>query len=245
MVTGGARGIGEAICRSFAAEGAKVLLVDRDAEAGAALAAEIDAEFHQLDLTDHPACDALMTGLDRLDVLIHNAGVNDAVGLDRPLADFHASLSKNLDHVFLLTSLARPLLVASQGAVVCISSKVSLTGQRGTSGYAAAKGAMNALVREWAADLAPQGVRVNAVLPAEVMTPMYEAGIAARPDGEAFAAGMARLVPLGNRFTTPAEIADTVVFLASGRSSHTTGQLLFVDGGYTHLDRAISGLPSA
>jgi NAD(P)-dependent dehydrogenase (short-subunit alcohol dehydrogenase family) len=128
-------------------------------------------------------------------------------------------------------------LKASQGVIINIGSKVCETGQGGTSGYAASKGGMNGLTREWAVDLAPFGVRVNSVLPAETWTPLYEKCLAAMPDPAAAKASLEKLVPLGRRFTTIEEIADMAVFLASPRSSHTTGQIIFVDGGYTHFDR--------
>lgn len=108
-----------------------------------------------------------------------------------------------------------------------------------SSAYVAAKAAQLGLTREWAAALAPYGVRVNAVLPAEVMTPMYERWIGIRPDPQAALARIAERIPLGHRLTTAAEIADTVVFLLSDRASHTTGQWLHADGGYVHLDRAL------
>jgi NAD(P)-dependent dehydrogenase (short-subunit alcohol dehydrogenase family) len=104
---------------------------------------------------------------------------------------------------------------------------------------------MNALTREWALDLARHGIRVNCVIPAEVMTPQYERWLKQRPDPAAALESIKRTVPLGRRMTTLREIADTVVFIASPRSSHTTGQLLYVDGGYVHLDRACTLQPDA
>ena len=246
LVTGGARGIGAAICRGLVAEGCRVVFLDRNREAGEALAAELGCGFLAVDLTDEAACRAAMVrGLDgfdgRLDVLVHNAGVNDGAGLDAGPAAFLESLHRNLLHVYHLTHLAAEALARARGAVVLVSSKVASTGQGGTSGYAAAKGAINGLTREWAVDLAPRGVRVNTVCPAEVWTPMYADWLASLDDGEAVRKDIESLVPLGQRFTTEQEIADTAVFLASPRSSHTTGQILFVDGGYTHLDRKVRG----
>ena len=109
-----------------------------------------------------------------------------------------------------------------------------------TTGYAAAKGAVNALTREWAVELADWNVNVNTVLPAECWTASYAKWIESQSNPEAAKKEIGDLVPLGKRFTNAEEIADAVVFLASPRSSHTTGQLLFVDGGYTHLDRKLS-----
>jgi L-fucose dehydrogenase len=133
-------------------------------------------------------------------------------------------------------------LRASKGAIVNIASKTALTGQGGTSAYVAAKAAQLGLTREWAAAFLADGVRVNAVIPAEVMTPLYANWLATFPDPAAKLADITKNIPLGQRMTTPREIADTVVFLLSPRASHTTGQWLFPDGGYTHLDRALAGV---
>jgi L-fucose dehydrogenase len=133
-----------------------------------------------------------------------------------------------------------PHLKATRGAIVNISSKTALTGQGNTSGYCASKGAQLSLTREWAAALLESGVRVNAVVPAEVMTPLYEQWISTFDDPQHKLAQITQKIPLGQRMTTAEEIARTTVFLLSGASSHTTGQWVFVDGGYTHLDRALS-----
>ncbi len=103
----------------------------------------------------------------------------------------------------------------------------------------AAKAAQLGLTREWAAELAPHGVRVNAVIPAEVMTPLYRRWIDTFADPQAELARITAHIPLGRRMTTPREIADAVVFLLSPRAGHLTGQWIFPDGGYTHLDRAL------
>jgi NAD(P)-dependent dehydrogenase (short-subunit alcohol dehydrogenase family) len=134
---------------------------------------------------------------------------------------------------------ALPALKESRGSIVNIGSKVAETGQGGTSGYAAANGGRNALTREWSVELIEHGIRVNAVIVAESYTPLYEKWIRTLADPEAALKRITDRIPLGKRMTTPAEIADTVVFLLSERSSHTTGQLIHVDGGYVHLDRAL------
>ena len=245
LISGAAAGIGAATARAFAAEGARVVLVDRDETAGQALAAELSGSlFLHADLTDELASQQVVAetvaAFGRLDVLVNNAGFNDSVSLAAPPADFLTSLRRNLLHVYALTHFARPNLLASKGAIVNVSSKVAVTGQGQTSGYAAAKGAINALTREWALAFAADGVRVNAVVPAECDTAQYQRWVATQSDPAAGRAAVARLIPLEQRLTTPAEIADAIVWLASPRAGHITGQLLFVDGGYTHLDRAAS-----
>ena len=100
---------------------------------------------------------------------------------------------------------------------------------------------MNALTREWAVDLLPFEIRVNAVIPAECMTPLYRNWLVSLPDPTAALEAIVRNIPLGRRMTLASELADATVFVASERSSHTTGQILYVDGGYTHLDRGCTG----
>ena len=139
-----------------------------------------------------------------------------------------------------MTQYALPALKEARGAIVNMASKVAVTGQGGTSGYAAAKGAILALTREWAVDLLPYGVRVNAVVPAEVMTPMYRQWLDGSPDPEGKLADIIAKIPLGGRMTTAEEIAAMVVFLLSPKAGHITGQHLFVDGGYVHLDRSLT-----
>jgi len=247
IVTGGAAGIGGAICHSLAQEGAIPVVLDRQAPEAAwwksLQALQPQARAFQLELSDEAAChqavQATLTLSGHLRGLVNNAGVNDGVGLEAGRQAFVASLERNLVHAYLMAHLCAPHLRASQGAIVNISSKTAVTGQGGTSGYTASKGALLALTREWAASLRADGVRVNAVLPAEVMTPLYRRWLDGFDDPAAKLAGITRRIPLGQRMTTAQEIADTVVFLLSDRASHTTGQWVFVDGGYTHLDRAL------
>ena len=247
IVTGGGSGIGAAISLALAREGAIPVILGRDplhADFGQALrAAQPAALFFQLELGDEAACrDAVgrtVQALGGVHGLVNNAGVNDKVGLEDGKAAFLASLDRNLTHCYVMAHLCLPHLRASRGAIVNIASKTALTGQGHTSGYVAAKGALLALTREWAVALLKDGIRANAVIPAEVMTPMYRAELAKFDDPQAKLAEITRTIPLGQRMTTPEEIADTVVFLLSERASHTTGQWLFVDGGYTHLDRAL------
>jgi L-fucose dehydrogenase len=131
-------------------------------------------------------------------------------------------------------------LKESRGSIVNIGSKTALTGQGGTSGYTASKGAILALTREWAVELLDYGIRVNSVVPAEVMTPLYQQWLDTFPDPETKLKTIVSKIPLGKRMTTTDEIAAMVVFLISGRARHTTGQHILVDGGYVHLDRALT-----
>ena len=247
IVTGGAAGIGAAITAQLAREQAIPVVFDR-APLRPAFADEIAAlcprfGFFQLELSDEAACAAAVARTIEqhggVDALVNNAGVNDGVGLEAGRTAFMRSLESNLVHCYVMAHLCVAQLKARRGAIVNISSKTALTGQGGTSGYVAAKAALLGLTREWAAALAGDGVRVNAVLPAEVMTPMYEQWLQTRPDPQRALRDITARIPLGRRMTTDREIADLVVFLLSARSSHTTGQWLHADGGYVHLDRAL------
>jgi L-fucose dehydrogenase len=149
------------------------------------------------------------------------------------------SLHKNLVHYYLLAQHALPYLKISKGSIVNIGSKTAETGQGGTSAYAAANGGRNALTREWAVELLKYGIRVNSVIVAECYTPLYQKWISTLEDPTEKLAQISSHIPLENRFTTVEEIADMVAFLLSERSSHTTGQLIHVDGGYVHLDRSL------
>ncbi len=248
-MTGGASGIGEAIVRGAAQEGAIPVIVNRSTERGEKLAQALREQkknclFVQADLIDPKQCERAVAitiaEFGQLDVLVNNAGINDSVSLEHGSPDeFKQSFTSNLEHYYAMAHYALPHLVKVVGNIVNISSKTALTGQGGSSGYIAAKGAQLALTREWAVELLPYGIRVNAVLPAEVMTPMYQRWMDTYDNPQEKLAEVTQRIPLGQRMTTPQEIADTVLFLASGRASHTTGQYLFPDGGYTHLDRAI------
>ncbi|MCK0715862.1 SDR family oxidoreductase [Chromohalobacter sarecensis] len=247
IVTGGASGIGAAISEALAAEGATTVIVARDeppAEWLASLRQSATVEFIATELTDESACQvAVAHTIDRhgrLDGLVNNAGVNDRVSLEAGIEDFQASLQRNLLHYYAMAHFCLPHLRISRGSIVNIASKTALTGQGGTSGYSAAKGAQLALTREWAVSLAADGIRVNAVIPAEVMTPLYRRWIDSFDDTEQRLESINGSIPLGQRMTEPCEIADTAVFLLSARASHTTGQWLSVDGGYVHLDRAMT-----
>jgi len=248
IVTGGSKGVGLGIVESLIKEGAIPVIVTRNKES----VLEVISAFKQIielfyalaELTDPDQCKAAVQKVvekyGRIDGLVNNAGVNDSIGLETGNYEgFMLSLKRNLAHYYLMAHFALPELKKSKGAIVNIGSKTSVTGQGGTSGYAAANGGRNALTREWAVELLPYSIRVNAVIVAECYTPLYESWISSFPNKEEKLAEITKNIPLEKRMTTAEEIGDTVAFLLSNKSSHTTGQLLYVDGGYTHLDRAI------
>jgi len=250
IVTGGAKGIGEGIVEVLAAEGAVPVIVGRNAEDNQTVvdkitskgfrAFQIIAELTRPEDSERAVKETLAQ-FGRIDGLVNNAGVNDGVGLENGnYEDFVASLHKNLIHYYLMAHYALPALKESKGAIVNITSKTADTGQGGTSAYAAANGGRNALTREWAVELLKYGIRVNAIVVAECWTPLYERWIQTLPNPEEKLKSITANIPLENRMTTAEELANTTAFLLSQRSSHTTGQLIYVDGGYVHLDRALA-----
>jgi len=250
VVSGGAKGIGEGIVNVLAAEGAIPFIVGRNEADNKLAVATVEGAGGKAfqttaELTHPAACEtAIKTVLDRcgrIDGLVNNAGVNDGVGLESGnYESFMASLHKNLVHYYLLAHHALPALKQSKGSIVNISSKTAETGQGGTSAYAASNGGRNALTREWAVELLKYSIRVNAIIVAECWTPLYEKWINGLPDPQTKLDSIVAKIPLGNRMTTAEEIANMTAFLLSERSSHTTGQLIHVDGGYVHLDRALA-----
>jgi L-fucose dehydrogenase len=246
IVTGGAKGIGEGIVKVLAAEGAIPVIIGRNEEDNMrTLTLTGNKGFQVLAELSNPAeckkaVDAVIKQFGRIDGLVNNAGINDGVNLEHGSYErFMESLHKNLVHYYLIAHYALPELIKSKGAIVNISSKTAETGQGGTSAYAAANGGRNALTREWAVELLKYGIRVNAVIVAESYTPLYEKWIRTLPNPEEKLKMITEKIPFDKRMTTPEEIANMVVFLLSERSSHTTGQLIHVDGGYVHLDRAL------
>jgi len=249
VVTGGDKGIGRAIAQVLAQEGALPFIISRKEKDCQSCIAAIECEGGRADyaiaeLTDLTQCkdaiEKLIQRHGRIDGVVNNAGVNDGVSLKQgSYTEFLSSIEKNVGHYFNMVQLCLEGLKTSKGAIVNISSKVAETGQGGTSGYAAANGARNALTREWAVDLLQDDIRVNAVVVAESYTPLYQRWIESFENPELKKNEIESKIPLGQRMTTPEEIASTVCFLLSSRSSHTTGQIIHVDGGYTHLDRSI------
>jgi L-fucose dehydrogenase len=246
IVSGGAKGIGEAISTVLAGEGAIPVIIGRNAADNQETIDRIGRGSHVVAELSKPeqckkAIEDVLERYGRIDGVVNNAGVNDGVGLENGSYEgFMASLHKNLVHYYLLVHHALPALKASKGAIVNIGSKVAETGQGGTSAYAAANGGRNALTREWAVELLPFSIRVNAVIVAESYTPLYDRWIKSMPEPEKELKKITDRIPYEHRMTKPEEIANAVIFLLSDKSGHTTGQLLHVDGGYVHLDRRIS-----
>ena len=248
LVSGGAKGIGKGIVRVLATEGAIPVVIGRNEADNDAVVRAVGASGGrafgvraELSQTDdcRRAVEAAVAKFGRIDGLVNNAGINDGVSLEHGDTErFLASLRKNLVHYYELARFALPELKKSHGAIVNIGSKVAETGQGGTSAYAAANGGRNALTREWAVELAKYDIRVNAVIVAECWTPMYATWLATVPNPDEMRKQIESRIPLGHRMTSCEEIANMVTFLLSPRSSHTTGQLIHVDGGYVHLDRA-------
>lgn len=250
IVTGGAKGIGEGIVKLLAAEGAIPVIVSRNETDNRQVVQQIETSGGKAwqvvaELSDPTASEAavhaVLEKFGRIEGLVNNAGVNDGVGLENGNYErFMGSLHKNLVHYYLMAHFALPALKTSSGAIVNITSKTAETGQGNTSAYAAANGGRNALTREWAVELLKYGIRVNAVVVAECWTPAYETWIQTLAEPEKKLQEIHAKIPLGNRMTTSEEIGNAVGFLLSNRSSHTTGQIIHVDGGYVHLDRALA-----
>ncbi len=250
IITGGAKGIGAGISTVLAGEGAIVVIVGRNKTDNHTLESEIEAAGGrafsvEAELSDPPACEKaiiqIIKEFGRIEGLVNNAGVNDGIGLESGnYENFMASLHRNLVHYYLMAHFALPYLKSSKGAIVNISSKTAETGQGNTSAYAAANGGRNGLTREWAVELLKYGIRVNSVIVSECYTPQYETWIKTLKNPDQKMLQIISKIPFENRMTTAVEIANAVAFLLSEKSSHTTGQLIHVDGGYVHLDRALA-----
>lgn len=248
LVSGGGAGIGSGIVVSLVKEGAVPIILTRSDKPE--FKKELDAmgadyEFHLIDLnnTDQikPIVDDVAKRRGGIYGVVNNAGCNDNKAIEETSwQDFEKSLHGNLTHYYELVRAALPYLIKSKGSVLNITSKTALTGQGKTSAYAAAKGAILGLTREWAAAFLQYEIRVNAIVVSECWTPLYAKWIKTFDDPEARKKVITDKIPFQHRFTTIEEIGDNTVFLLSPVSSHTTGQWVFVDGGYVHLDRALT-----
>ncbi|HKF26009.1 MAG TPA: SDR family oxidoreductase [Candidatus Acidoferrum sp.] len=241
LVSGGASGVGGAIVLACAQEGAIPVVVDRDTPAAvrfreALPRASSQCEFVPTELASAPSCKAavefVLAKFRRLDALVNNAAIDDGIALaSGSPGGFQSWFEHSLFHVYNLTHYALPALKQSRGAIVNIVAKTALTGPGPTSGSAAAEAAVLALTREWAVELLPDGIRVNAVVPFGDATPGGQSWLSTSR------AGAESSISPGRRTTDCGEIAQTVAFLLSEKSSHTTGQRLFVAPGCVDRDR--------
>lgn len=248
IVTGAASGIGRATAERLAAEGIAVVCADLNEAGAVALAAELVAAGHQAlglgtDIADEASVAEMagraMDWTGRIDICIANAGAmieGDILSLS--LDDWNRAMRINATGAFLTARAVMPHLLVQGGALVFTASTVGLAGMKGVAAYSAAKGAVVALTRQLAADYAARGVRVNAVAPGAVRTPLSESQFRARAaDEEGFQALLAQVIgryPIA-RWGTAQEIAEVVLFLATDRSAWMTGQIIPVDGGLLEL----------
>jgi 3alpha(or 20beta)-hydroxysteroid dehydrogenase len=228
IVTGAARGIGEATARRFVAEGADVVLADRRDDLGRAVAADLGARYVSLDITAEEAWAGALDEIGSVDVLVNNAGImRIAPLLETDLVMFRKVLDTNLVGAFLGTKAVAPgMRDRGGGSIINFSSPQGIEGRHGMAAYTSSKFAVRGLTRTAAMELGPLGIRVNAVIPGPTRTAMTERRGWTDADYDAAYAGF----PLG-RMGTPDEIAAVCVFLASDESSFCTGADFTADGG--------------
>jgi NAD(P)-dependent dehydrogenase (short-subunit alcohol dehydrogenase family) len=240
LVTGAAKGVGRAVAEAFAAEGARLVLMDVDAAGLDDAAATLKSKAAAIELSpgsvasldDCTRAAALaQSAFGGLDVLSHNAGIQTYGNLETTdEALWNRTLDVNLKGAFFISKATIGLLKASRGNMVHISSVQGMASQAGVTAYSVSKHGLIGLVRSMAVDYAPYGVRVNGIAPGSVDTPMLRTSVAAAENPEAVWAEINAMHPLG-RSAEPREIASVVVFLASDNASFITGEVMKVDGG--------------
>lgn len=249
LVTGAAKGIGQAVAKAFAANGASLVLLDVDGPGLEATAAALRARGNKVEIVvgSVASADDCTTAAERaqavfggLDVLSHNAGIQtygNVETTDEALWD--KTLNVNLKGAYLISRAVMPMLRLSQGSVVHMASVQGVASQAGVTAYSVSKHGIVGLVRSMAVDYAPYGVRVNGVAPGSIDTPLLRNAVAIAEDPEAVMAEIRAMHPLG-RPGLPSEVANAVVFLASANASFITGEVLRVDGG---MRAALGGSP--
>ncbi len=233
LVTGAGRGIGRALALGLAAEGALVHVDDLEEplETLAALPAERRGLSLAYDVSEPAQVRELFARLDRLDVLVNCAGITGWTNLFEPSEEtWDRVLDTNLKGTFFCSVEAAKLMRAGGGSIVNVSTVVAARGMRNLAAYAASKGGINALTIQLAVELAPYGIRVNAFAPGATNV---ERNLADDPD---YVETWSPLIPLG-RVAEPEDMVGPAVFLASSESAYVTGQLLYVDGGWTAVGR--------
>ncbi|MCB4822319.1 SDR family NAD(P)-dependent oxidoreductase [Roseicella aerolata] len=236
LITGGASGIGLATARLFLREGARVALLDRNAEALARLAAELGVPGIPVDVADAAATaaavDAAAQALGALDAVVNAAGISRVASpADTTPELWRQVMAVNLDGPFHVCRAALPhLRRAGGGAIVNLASAAGLVPRPNYAAYGASKGGVLMLTRCLALDLAKENIRVNAVCPGAILTPMVEETMAAQPDPASAERAFLSRYAMG-RFGTPEEVAQAVLYLTSQEASFVTGSALGVDGG--------------
>jgi NAD(P)-dependent dehydrogenase (short-subunit alcohol dehydrogenase family) len=243
VVTGAAVGIGQAALMAFAREGARVVLVDRDRERGQALVDDLQRDGYEAlavgaDVSNESDVKAMIQQVvdrwGRLDILVNNAGVylqGDVI--QTSLEDWERIMGINVTGAFLCSKVAAPVMIAQQkGVIINVASEAGLVGIKGQVAYNVSKGAMIALTRSCAVDLAEHGIRVNSVCPGTTATPLVEAAVNRAADPAAARRHLEQIRP-ANRLGTPEEIASAILYLSSDEAAYATGAVLSIDGGYT------------